>query len=41
MVIVPDANVDLVCHGTITLFLFFDKNDRLMKHYVSVWMWTL
>jgi hypothetical protein len=34
----PNPNVDLLCDGTITVFFFFDEEDRLVKIYVSTWI---
>jgi hypothetical protein len=38
---VPDANVDPICAGTITVVFFFDKDDRLIRTYVRVWIQSL
>jgi hypothetical protein len=34
----PNPNVDLLFDGTITVFFFFDENDRLVKIYVLTWI---
>jgi hypothetical protein len=35
---IPDPNVDLFAPGTIALIFFFDRDDRLIKQYVRVWL---
>jgi hypothetical protein len=35
---IPDANVDLVCPGDITIHFHFDKQDKLVRAHVGVWI---
>lgn len=40
LVEIPNPNVGVWASGTITLVLFFDKMDRLVKHDVRVWTYS-
>ena len=38
---VPHPNVDFFCRGEIEIFFYFDKQDKLVKAYVRVWVCSL
>jgi hypothetical protein len=38
---IDEANLDLICHGTISVYFFFDKQGRLAGHLVHPFVYSL